>query len=140
MLGGELPTRAQIALDLVKIMAGRDKRSVESVVKDAIRITDEFLMLVNPPVVLSAYSSDSDIQSVLNLPLSDLKLSSRAMTGLVHYGGLSTIRDVATREEFRLLAIRQVGEVTINEIRSKLRARGLDIGCLAPKPEAEPQP
>lgn len=62
--------------------------------------------------------------TVLNLPLETLGLSSRALNCL-HSAGFQRIREIADCPEKRILVMRNLGRITANEIAQALTARGV---------------
>ena len=74
---------------------------------------------------------DSDIERRLNLPIAELHLSVRAMNCL-ESEHIHTVRDLVTRSEDQLLEVRNFGETTLTEVRSKLSELGLRLGMRLP--------
>jgi DNA-directed RNA polymerase subunit alpha len=71
-------------------------------------------------------------ESKLSMPISALNLSTRA-SHCLEAEGLKTVRDVLERPEKQLLAMRNFGKVTLEEVADKLAQHGLEIGLLAPE-------
>jgi len=71
-------------------------------------------------------------QSTLSLPVKALSLSIRALNCLSSEG-IKTMDQLLQKSEEELLAIRNFGKVTLDEIREKLEEHGLEIGLLAPE-------
>ncbi len=72
-------------------------------------------------------SADADLESKLNMPLAELNLSVRAMNCL-ESEMMTTVRDLVSRTEDQLLEVRNFGETTLNEVRSRLADLGLRLG------------
>lgn len=70
-----------------------------------------------------------DIKSCLDLfrKVSELRLSPRALNCMDNVK-IIYIGDLATKTEYELLKIKNMGRVSINEIKSKLSLMGLDLG------------
>jgi DNA-directed RNA polymerase subunit alpha len=71
--------------------------------------------------------ADADLESKLNMPLAELNLSVRAMNCL-ESEMMTTVRDLVTKSEDQLLEVRNFGETTLNEVRSRLADLGLRLG------------
>jgi DNA-directed RNA polymerase subunit alpha len=71
-------------------------------------------------------------ESKLSMPISALDLSTRA-SHCLEAGGLKTVRDLLQATESDLLAMRNFGKVTLEELSEKLAQHGLEIGQLAPE-------
>jgi DNA-directed RNA polymerase subunit alpha len=76
---------------------------------------------------------DSDLESKLNMPLAELNLSVRAMNCL-ESEMMTTVRDLVSRTEDQLLEVRNFGETTLNEVRSRLADLGLRLGMRVSTP------
>ena len=75
---------------------------------------------------------DVELERKLNMSLAELELSVRA-TNCLESEGISTVRDLVMRTEDELLEVRNFGETTLREVKSKLVERGLTLGMrLAP--------
>jgi DNA-directed RNA polymerase subunit alpha len=79
----------------------------------------------------SSSTSDVNLESKLNMPLSDLNLSVRAGNCLVSENIL-TVRDLVSRTQDQLLEVRNFGETTLNEVKEKLTELGLRLGMRVP--------
>ncbi len=73
---------------------------------------------------------DADLEGKLNMPLAELNLSVRAMNCL-ESEMMTTVRDLVTKTEDQLLEVRNFGETTLNEVRSRLADLGLRLGMRA---------
>ena len=69
-------------------------------------------------------------ESMLSMPLKGLDLSVRALHCL-EGDGMKTVGQLLERSEEELLAIRSLGDVTMEELREKLAEHSLEIGLLA---------
>src|SRR5690606_30148061 len=76
---------------------------------------------------------DADLESKLNMPLAELNLSVRAMNCL-ESEMMTTVRDLVSRTEDQLLEVRNFGETTLNEVRSRLADMGLRLGMRVGSP------
>lgn len=70
---------------------------------------------------------DMETQRKLNMSLAELELSVRA-TNCLESEGITTVRDLVSRNEDQLLTVRNFGETTLKEVRQKLNEIGLDLG------------
>ncbi len=70
---------------------------------------------------------DAELDRKLNMSLAQLELSVRA-TNCLENEGMSTVRDLVSRSEEQLLTVRNFGETTLKEVRSKLEELGLQLG------------
>lgn len=70
-------------------------------------------------------------ESKLSMPLSVLELNARAAHCL-EAEGVKTVRDLLSRSEKELLAMRNFGRVTLDEVAEKLEEHNLEVGMLAP--------
>jgi DNA-directed RNA polymerase subunit alpha len=86
---------------------------------------------VRSPARESVLTIDSNLESKLNLPLSELNLSVRA-SNCLESENIMTVRDLVTRSEDQLLEVRNFGETTLTEVRFKLRDLGLHLGMRLP--------
>ncbi len=75
---------------------------------------------------------DSNLESKLSLPLSELNLSVRA-SNCLESENIMTVRDLIMRSEDQLLEVRNFGETTLTEVRNKLRDLGLHLGMRLPQ-------
>ncbi len=76
-------------------------------------------------------SAEAQLESKLNMQVSDLRLSVRAGNCL-ESEGIRTIRELVQRTEDQLLEIRNFGDTTLNEVRDKLSTLGLHLGMRLP--------
>ncbi len=67
------------------------------------------------------------LDSKLNMPVSELRLSVRANNCLEHER-IATVRDLVQRTEDQLMEVRNFGETTLAEVNEKLRELGLHLG------------
>ncbi|MFZ5829281.1 MAG: DNA-directed RNA polymerase subunit alpha [Planctomycetota bacterium] len=74
---------------------------------------------------------DPALESKLNMSLAELDLSVRA-TNCLESENITTVRDLVTRTEDQLLAVRNFGETTLSEVREKLADIGLRLGMRLP--------
>ena len=70
---------------------------------------------------------DADLERKLNMSLAELELSVRA-TNCLESEGITTVRDLVIRSDNELLEVRNFGETTLKEVKSKLSERGLTLG------------
>lgn len=73
---------------------------------------------------------DEELERKLNKSLAELELSVRA-TNCLESEGITTVRELLSRSEEQLLSVRNFGETTLKEVRSKLHEIGLELGLLA---------
>jgi DNA-directed RNA polymerase subunit alpha len=73
---------------------------------------------------------DQDLERKLNMSLAELELSVRA-TNCLESEGITTVRDLVTRNDDELLEVRNFGETTLKEVKIQLQARGLALGMKA---------
>ena len=76
-------------------------------------------------------TGDADLERKLNMSLAELELSVRA-TNCLESENISTVRDLVARSEDELLEVRNFGETTLKEVRSKLAEHGLTLGMRLP--------
>lgn len=81
---------------------------------------------------------DPTLESKLNMSLSELTLSVRAMNCL-ETEKINLVRDLVTRTEESLLEVRNFGETTLMEVKEKLSGIGLRLGMRLPS-SATPAP
>jgi DNA-directed RNA polymerase subunit alpha len=74
---------------------------------------------------------DHELERKLNMSLAELELSVRA-TNCLESEGITTVRDLVIRSEEELLEVRNFGETTLREVKSKLAERGLSLGMKLP--------
>ena len=72
-------------------------------------------------------SGDPELERKLAMSLAELELSVRA-TNCLESEGITTVRDLVMRSEDELLEVRNFGETTLKEVRSKLQEHGLVLG------------
>ena len=70
-------------------------------------------------------------ESKLSMPISALDLTARALHCL-EGEGIKTVRDLLGKSESDLLAMRNFGQVTLQELADRLAEHGLEVGMLAP--------
>ena len=70
---------------------------------------------------------DAELERKLNMSLAELELSVRA-TNCLESEGITTVRDLVSRNEDQLLTVRNFGETTLKEVKAKLNEIGLDLG------------
>jgi DNA-directed RNA polymerase subunit alpha len=73
-------------------------------------------------------------ESKLSMPISALDLSARA-SHCLETEDIKTVRDLLSKSEGDLLALRNFGQVTLQEVADKLAEHGLEVGMLAPQEE-----
>jgi len=74
---------------------------------------------------------DVELERKLNMSLAELELSVRA-TNCLESEGITTVRDLVNRSDDELLEVRNFGETTLKEVKSKLQERGLHLGMKLP--------
>jgi DNA-directed RNA polymerase subunit alpha len=74
---------------------------------------------------------DVDLERKLAMSLAELELSVRA-TNCLESEGITTVRDLVIRTDEELLEVRNFGETTLKEVKSKLQERGLHLGMKLP--------
>src|SRR5262249_20593146 len=74
---------------------------------------------------------DTELERKLNMSLAELELSVRA-TNCLESEGITSVRDLVLRTEDELLEVRNFGETTLKEVKSKLIERGLNLGMKIP--------
>jgi DNA-directed RNA polymerase subunit alpha len=67
---------------------------------------------------------DHELERKLNMSLAELELSVRA-TNCLESEGITTVRDLVIRTDEELLEVRNFGETTLKEVKTKLAERGL---------------
>jgi DNA-directed RNA polymerase subunit alpha len=70
---------------------------------------------------------DQELERKLNMSLAELELSVRA-TNCLESEGITTVRDLVNRTDEELLEVRNFGETTLKEVKTKLQERGLTLG------------
>lgn len=76
-------------------------------------------------------SPEAQLETKLNMSLSDLRLSVRA-NNCLESENIQTVRDLVQRTEDQLLEVRNFGDTTLNEVREKLSQYGLHLGMRVP--------
>lgn len=76
-------------------------------------------------------TGDSATEAKLNMTLSELKLSVRAMNCL-ESENINTVRDLVQKSQDQLLEVRNFGDTTLNEVNEKLTALGLRLNMRVP--------
>lgn len=94
------------------------------------------LQLDDGPIEIGPNASVADAQNAelerkLNMSLAELDLSVRA-TNCLETEGIQTVRDLVIRTSEELLEVRNFGETTLREVKSKLEERGLALGMRIP--------
>jgi DNA-directed RNA polymerase subunit alpha len=74
---------------------------------------------------------DHELERKLNMSLAELELSVRA-TNCLESEGITTVRDLVSRNDEELLEVRNFGETTLKEVKAKLEERGLHLGMKLP--------
>lgn len=80
---------------------------------------------------------DHELERKLNQSLAELELSVRA-TNCLESEGITTVRDLVIRADEELLEVRNFGETTLKEVKSKLVERGLHLGMKLPSASRRP--
>jgi DNA-directed RNA polymerase subunit alpha len=83
------------------------------------------------PQTVGVEAVDSEMERKLNMSLAELELSVRA-TNCLESEGITTVRDLVIRTDDELLDVRNFGETTLREVKSKLQERGLSLGMKLP--------
>jgi DNA-directed RNA polymerase subunit alpha len=89
---------------------------------------DDFSFDVGP----SRDSVDPELESKLNMSLAELELSVRA-TNCLESEGITTVRELVTRDDEKLLTVRNFGETTLREVKDKLKKYNLHLGMRLPE-------
>jgi DNA-directed RNA polymerase subunit alpha len=79
---------------------------------------------------------DPDLEQKLNMSLAELDLSVRA-TNCLESEGITTVRELVTKDEDALLKVRNFGETTLREVREKLKKHNLTLGLRLPSEAAK---
>jgi DNA-directed RNA polymerase subunit alpha len=79
------------------------------------------------PTAVVSDVHDAELERKLNMSLAELELSVRA-TNCLESEGITTVRDLVIRNDEELLEVRNFGETTLKEVKSKLQERGLQLG------------
>jgi len=80
---------------------------------------------------------DPATEAKLSMSMAELELSVRA-TNCLESENINTVRDLVSRSEEQLLAVRNFGETTLTEVREKLSDIGLRLGLRLPPVPASP--
>lgn len=86
---------------------------------------------VNAPAKVGLSGIDPVLESKLNMPLAEFKLSVRA-TNCLESENIHTVRDLVSRSEDSLMEVRNFGDTTLTEVRDKLDELGLHLGMRLP--------
>jgi DNA-directed RNA polymerase subunit alpha len=86
---------------------------------------------VRSPARESSLTMDANLESKLNMNVSELNLSVRA-SNCLESENIMTLRDLVTRTEDQLLEVRNFGETTLTEVKHRLRDMGLHLGMRLP--------
>jgi DNA-directed RNA polymerase subunit alpha len=84
-----------------------------------------------PELVAGGDQVDHELERKLNMSLAELELSVRA-TNCLESEGITTVRDLVNRNDEELLEVRNFGETTLKEVKTKLQERGLHLGMKLP--------
>ena len=91
------------------------------------------------PVEISALTgagpqeqADPELEAKLNMSLAEMELSVRA-TNCLESEGITTVRELVSRDEDRLLQVRNFGETTLREVREKLHRYNMHLGMKIPE-------
>jgi DNA-directed RNA polymerase subunit alpha len=79
----------------------------------------------------SGSGGDAANEAMLNMSLSELKLSVRA-SNCLESENINTVRDLVRRNEDQLLEVRNFGDTTLQEVQEKLLELGLRLGMRLP--------
>ena len=82
---------------------------------------------VNAPAKAGPTGIDPILDSKLNMPIAEMKLSVRA-TNCLESENIFTVRDLVIRSEDSMMEVRNFGDTTLTEIRDKLEQLGLHLG------------
>ena len=77
-----------------------------------------------------------ELEQVMRIPITDFELTARSRNGLER-AGINTLGDLTQVSEAELLAAKNFGETSLNEIKDILESKGLHVGQMA---EMEAQP
>jgi DNA-directed RNA polymerase subunit alpha len=83
------------------------------------------------PAASLADAQSAELDRKLNMSLAELDLSVRA-TNCLETEGIATVRELVLRTDTELLEVRNFGETTLREVKSKLEERGLSLGMRVP--------
>jgi DNA-directed RNA polymerase subunit alpha len=87
--------------------------------------------IVIGPAASVADAQNAELERKLNMSLAELDLSVRA-TNCLETEGIATVRELVLRTPEELLEVRNFGETTLREVKSKLEERGLTLGMRIP--------
>lgn len=88
------------------------------------------LSSVPVPQVTGHEPLDPELEAKLNMSLAELELSVRA-TNCLESEGITTVRELLSRDEPTLLKVRNFGETTLKEVKEKLKKHDLTLGLRA---------
>jgi DNA-directed RNA polymerase subunit alpha len=91
----------------------------------------EIAITEQPAAGAAGEPGDPELERKLNMSLAELELSVRA-TNCLESEGITTVRDLVIRGDDELLEVRNFGETTLREVKSKLAERGLHLGMKLP--------
>ena len=74
---------------------------------------------------------DQELEEKLGMSLAELELSVRA-TNCLESEGITTVRDLVSKNEDELLQVRNFGDTTLVEVRERLQQHGLRLGMRVP--------
>ncbi len=77
-----------------------------------------------------------ELEQQMRIPITDFELTARSRNGLER-AGIATLGDLCRTSETELLAAKNFGDTSLNEIREILEGRGLRIGQLVEQDTAE---
>lgn len=77
-------------------------------------------------------SVDPELEAKLNMSLAELELSVRA-TNCLESEGITTVRELVSRDDDSLLQVRNFGETTLREVKEKLSKHHLHLGMKIPE-------
>jgi DNA-directed RNA polymerase subunit alpha len=86
---------------------------------------------VNVPAKGGPQGIDPVLESKLNMPLAELKLSVRA-TNCLESENILSVRDLVTCSEDSLMEVRNFGDTTLTEVRERLNELSLHLGMRLP--------
>src|SRR5262249_11883616 len=84
-----------------------------------------------PERAAAEIQGDPELERKLSMSLAELELSVRA-TNCLESEGITTVKDLVIRTDEELLEVRNFGETTLKEVKSKLQERGLHLGMKLP--------
>jgi DNA-directed RNA polymerase subunit alpha len=84
-----------------------------------------------PEPVAASEVVDVELERKLSMSLAELELSVRS-TNCLESEGITTVRDLVIRNDEELLEVRNFGETTLKEVKSKLAERDLHLGMKLP--------